>query len=49
MMLIANSARKLGNKEDILVSASMVHHTQYITCYVMCDEIGRQTSYDTCI
>lgn len=39
---IANhkSAKKLINSQDMLMSAELTSHTQYITCYVMCDEIG---------
>lgn len=41
--LIILSARLLSNSQDILMSAEMIHHTQYITCYVMCDEIGNSS------
>lgn len=39
--LTCHSAKKLGNGQDILLSADLVSETQYITCYVMCDEIGQ--------
>ncbi|KAL8699694.1 MAG: hypothetical protein Q9201_005856 [Fulgogasparrea decipioides] len=35
------SAKKLGNGQEVLISAEILQHTQYVTCYVMCDEIGR--------
>lgn len=38
--LIANSANKLGNGQDLLMSAELLDRTQHITCYVMCDDIG---------
>ncbi|MCJ1402260.1 Sec63 [Xylographa trunciseda] len=34
------SAKKLGNGEDVFLSAELQKEGQYITCYVMCDEIG---------
>lgn len=34
------SAKKLVNGEDILMSASLTQHDQYLTSYVMCDEIA---------
>lgn len=45
--LIIYSARLLSNSQDILISTEIVHHTQYITCYVMCDEIGNSSSVFT--
>ncbi len=39
-MLTAISATKLANGQDILLSAELTANTQYITAYVMCDEIG---------
>ena len=38
--LIAISAKQLGKGIDVLLSADLITNTQYITCYVMCDEIG---------
>lgn len=38
--LTPNSAKKLGNAQDVLISAEMTSHVQHITCYVMCEEIG---------
>lgn len=40
-LLTYGSAKKLGNGQDILISADLLSETQYITCYVMCDEIGQ--------
>lgn len=34
------SARLLSNGQDIQMSAEIIHYTQFITCYVMCDEIA---------
>ena len=34
------SASKLNKSPDILFSAELLSHTQYITCHVMCDEIA---------
>ena len=34
------SAKKLVHGQDMLVSASLTHYDQYITSYVMCDEIA---------
>lgn len=42
--LMSLSAIKLKNGQDILISTDMLQHTQFITCYVMCDEIGRSTA-----
>lgn len=36
-----NSAKKLNNGQDVLVTAKMTGHTQYINCYIMCEHIGR--------
>ena len=35
------SAKKLGNGEDIFLSAELQKEGQYIVCYVMCDEMGK--------
>ncbi|MCJ1393222.1 Sec63 [Xylographa bjoerkii] len=35
------SAKKLGNGEDVFLSAELWKEGQYITCYVMCDEMGK--------
>lgn len=35
------SAQKLQNDHEILLSAEIKSSLQHITCYVMCDEIGR--------
>ncbi|KAI4136004.1 MAG: hypothetical protein LQ347_000181 [Umbilicaria vellea] len=35
------SANKLGTGQEILISADLLSGEQYITCYVMCDEIGQ--------
>ena len=37
------SAKKLGNGQDVLLSAELFNESQYINCYVMCDEIGKST------
>ena len=34
------SAKKLENGENVLLSAELLNETQYITCYVTCDELG---------
>ena len=34
------SANKLNKSPDILFSAELLSHTQYLTCHVMCDEIA---------
>ena len=34
------NAKKLVNGQDILMSASLTQHDQYLTSYVMCDEIA---------
>ena len=34
------SAKKLSNGLDILITADISNEKQYITCYVVCDEIG---------
>ncbi|KAI4195106.1 MAG: hypothetical protein LQ346_003530 [Caloplaca aetnensis] len=39
------SAMKLNNGQDVLISADLLQHTQYITCYVMCDEIAGTLRY----
>ncbi|KAL8776306.1 MAG: hypothetical protein Q9194_003238 [Teloschistes cf. exilis] len=39
------SAKKLGNGQDILLSAEILQHSQYVTCYVMCDEIAGTMRY----
>ena len=33
---------KLSNGQDILVSVELLHHSQYVAAYVMCDEIGKK-------
>ena len=35
------SAKTVGDGEDVLLSVEFTHEDQYVTCYVMCDEIGR--------
>ena len=40
-LLTFDSAKKLNNGQDVLLTAAMTSHTQYIICYVMCEEIGR--------
>ena len=42
MLIWKHSAKKLGLGEDILLSTELHHEKQYITCYVMCDEIGME-------
>ncbi|KAL9582942.1 MAG: hypothetical protein Q9212_003008 [Teloschistes hypoglaucus] len=39
------SAKKLGNGQDILLSAEVLQQSQYVTCYVMCDEIAGTMRY----
>ncbi|KAL8962689.1 MAG: hypothetical protein Q9193_000938 [Seirophora villosa] len=39
------SATKLKNGQDLLISAALLQHTQFITCYVMCDEIAGTIRY----
>ena len=39
------SAKKLVNGQDVLVSASLTQYDQYITSYVMCDEIAGTMRY----
>ncbi|EED17429.1 DEAD/DEAH box DNA helicase (Mer3), putative [Talaromyces stipitatus ATCC 10500] len=39
------SAQKLQNDHEILLSAEIKSPLQYITCYVMCDEIGGTCQY----
>ncbi|KAL8679514.1 MAG: hypothetical protein Q9224_007027, partial [Gallowayella concinna] len=39
------SAAKLKNGQDILLTADLLQYTQYITCYVMCDEIAGTVRY----
>ncbi|KAL8674416.1 MAG: hypothetical protein Q9168_001208 [Polycauliona sp. 1 TL-2023] len=39
------SGAKLDNGQDIFLSAELVAHTQYVTCYVMCDEIAGTMRY----
>ncbi|KAL9044262.1 MAG: hypothetical protein Q9214_002586, partial [Letrouitia sp. 1 TL-2023] len=34
------SAKQLGNGQDILISVDLTQYTQYVICYVMCDEIA---------
>ena len=46
MLTLYFSAKKLSNGEDVLLLAEVEKEGQYITCYVMCDEIGKtQPSY----
>lgn len=40
-LLTRCSAKKLGTHQEILISADLLSGAQYITCYVMCDEIGQ--------
>jgi hypothetical protein len=41
MMLAKHcSAKKLINGLDVLITADLSNEKQYITCYVVCDEIG---------
>ena len=35
------NAKKLENGENVLLSAELLNETQYITCFVTCDEIGK--------
>lgn len=39
------SAKKLGQEQDVLLSADLTCRTQYITCYVMCDDIAGTVQY----
>ncbi|KAL8765822.1 MAG: hypothetical protein Q9209_007226 [Squamulea sp. 1 TL-2023] len=39
------SGTKLANGQDILLSADLSQHTQYVICYVMCDEIAGTMRY----
>ncbi len=39
-VLTIHSATKLNNGQDIPLTTDLLDHNQYITCYVMCDEIG---------
>ena len=45
------SGTKLGGGHDILLSTDLMSHTQYISCYIMCDEIGESYvgPYDTLV
>lgn len=36
-----SSAQKLQNDHEILLNAEIKSPLQHITCYVMCDEIGK--------
>jgi ATP-dependent DNA helicase HFM1/MER3 len=40
-VLTMRSAMKLNSGQDILLTAELLKHDQYITCYIMCDEIGK--------
>ena len=40
--LMMSSAKKIGNGQDVSLSADLVNVSQYITCYVMCDDFGKQ-------
>ncbi|KAL8829578.1 MAG: hypothetical protein Q9170_006107 [Blastenia crenularia] len=39
------SATKLQNGQDILISVELLQQAQYVTCYVMCDEIAGTMRY----
>lgn len=41
ILLTYCSAKKLGTGQEMRISADLLSETQYITCYVMCDEIGQ--------
>ena len=41
VVLITQSAKNLGKGQNILLTADITEHLQYITCYVMCDDIGQ--------
>jgi len=41
-----HSATKLQNGHDVLLSVDLVNVKQFITCYVMCDEIGEPLAID---
>lgn len=43
--LIYCSARKLNNAQDIPIFAEMTDPTQYITFYIMCDELGTKPHF----
>ncbi|KAL8779495.1 MAG: hypothetical protein Q9213_006907 [Squamulea squamosa] len=43
--LTTDSGTKLANGQDILLSTDLSQHTQYVTCYVMCDEIAGTMRY----
>lgn len=36
-----NSASKLQNPQEVLLSADLESSEQYIICHVMCDDIGK--------
>ena len=40
-ILTISSSRKLNNGQEILLTVELLSNTQYITSYVMCDEIGK--------
>ena len=42
---MVSSAKSIGNGDDVLLSAELSHEDHYITCYVMCDEIGRAIKF----
>ena len=42
VVLIRRSSQKLTNGQNILMSAELLDHTQYITCYIMCEGVGRR-------
>lgn len=42
--LIFCSAGKLNNAQDIPICAEITDHTQHVTFYIMCDEIGTNLS-----
>ncbi|KAL8888722.1 MAG: hypothetical protein Q9215_003906 [Flavoplaca cf. flavocitrina] len=39
------SGTKLGGGHDILLSTDLMSHTQYVSCYIMCDEIAGTMRY----
>lgn len=39
------SAKNLSNGQDILMSAQLLNHTQYITCYVVCEAVAGTLRY----
>ncbi|KAL9001327.1 MAG: hypothetical protein Q9169_000218 [Polycauliona sp. 2 TL-2023] len=39
------SGTKLNNGQELFLSTDLLSHTQYVTCYVMCDEIAGTMRY----